>query len=191
MDFLNKIIDLNLKFSIKMKIVAPIILLIISSLVILKTSNLEKSYLFESQLKWALLGAVLFFIVFYVKIEFLYKNSNIFYLFIIVLFIATMFFGFEINNSKRWISFGFFSFQPSEIGKLFFVLFVARYLSDRHESKYGFHTILLLFIPTFITFFLILQQPDLGTSLVYLFIIFPMMYWSGIKLLDILLYWDY
>ena len=77
MNFLNKIIDLNLKFSIKMKIVGPIILLIISSLVILKTSNLEKSYLFESQLKWALLGAILFFIGFFIKIEFLYKNSNI------------------------------------------------------------------------------------------------------------------
>ena len=64
MNFLNKIFDLNLKFSIKMKIVGPIILLIIASLVILKTSNLEKSYLFESQLKWALLGAILFFIGF-------------------------------------------------------------------------------------------------------------------------------
>ena len=187
MDFLNKVIDLNLKFSIKMKIIAPIVLLVISSLIILKTSNIEKSYLFESQLKWALLGAILFFMIFYVKIDFLYKNSNLFYLFIIILFIATMFFGFEINNSQRWISFGFFSFQPSEIGKLFFVLFVARYLSDRPKSKYGFHTILLLFLPTFITFILILQQPDLGTSLVYLFIIFPMMYWAGIKPLDILL----
>ena len=56
MDFLNKVIDLNLKFSIKMKIIAPVVLLVISSLIILKTSNIEKSYLFESQLKWALLG---------------------------------------------------------------------------------------------------------------------------------------
>ena len=77
MDFLNKVIDLNLKFSIKMKIIAPVVLLVISSLIILKTSNIEKSYLFESQLKWALLGAILFFMIFYVKIDFLYKNSGL------------------------------------------------------------------------------------------------------------------
>ena len=91
MHWINKIIDFDLKFTVKARIVVPVILLIIFSLILLRTSNVEKSYLFISQLKWVLLGVVLFFITFYIKIDFLYKNSNIFYLFIILLFIITMF----------------------------------------------------------------------------------------------------
>ena len=62
MHWINKIIDFDLKFTVKAKIVVPVILLIIFSLILLRTSNVEKSYLFISQLKWVLLGVILFFI---------------------------------------------------------------------------------------------------------------------------------
>jgi rod shape determining protein RodA len=73
----------------------------------------------------------------------------------------------ETRGSRRWIELGPFQFQPSEFGKLLFVLALAGFLADRvrrvSEPRVVLSAIGLAAIPILLVF----KQPDLGTSLVY------------------------
>jgi rod shape determining protein RodA len=75
--------------------------------------------------------------------------------------------GFEARGSRRWIDLGFFQLQPSELGKLLLVLFLAGFLAERHrrvdESGTVARAVGLALVPTL----LVVMQPDLGTALVY------------------------
>ncbi|MEP4146875.1 MAG: rod shape-determining protein RodA [Halioglobus sp.] len=78
--------------------------------------------------------------------------------------VAVMFFGVGAKGAQRWLQLGGFRFQPSEIMKLVVPMAVAWYLSDRilpPRFKYVLVSLALVAIPAG----LILQQPDLGTSL--------------------------
>jgi rod shape determining protein RodA len=71
------------------------------------------------------------------------------------------------RGSKRWLDLGFFRFQPSEFGKVLFVLALAGFLAERSrrigESRTTLHVIGLACIPMLLVFL----QPDIGTALVY------------------------
>jgi len=73
------------------------------------------------------------------------------------------------RGSQRWIELGFFRFQPSEFGKLLFVLFLAGYLADRSrrvaegDRRTTLKAIGLAALPVGLVFL----QPDFGTALVY------------------------
>ncbi|MDG1387246.1 MAG: rod shape-determining protein RodA [Halioglobus sp.] len=78
--------------------------------------------------------------------------------------VAVMFFGVGAKGAQRWLQIGGFRFQPSEIMKLVVPIAVAWYLSDRilpPRFKYVLVSLALVVVPAG----LILQQPDLGTSL--------------------------
>jgi rod shape determining protein RodA len=75
--------------------------------------------------------------------------------------------GAAARHSKRWIDLGFFRFQPSEFGKVLFVLFVAGFLAERArrvtEAKVVISAVALASLPILLVFL----QPDIGTALVY------------------------
>jgi rod shape determining protein RodA len=85
--------------------------------------------------------------------------------------LATMAFillaGAAARHSKRWIDLGFFRFQPSEFGKVLFVLFLAGFLAERGrrigEGKIVMTAVALAAGPILLVFL----QPDIGTALVY------------------------
>ena len=84
----------------------------------------------------------------------------------IVLMILVFLLAQETRGSKRWIDIGPFQFQPSEFGKLLFVLALAGFLADRArrlDAGVVLQAIGLALIPILLVF----KQPDLGTSLVY------------------------
>ena len=84
----------------------------------------------------------------------------------IVLMILVFLLAQETRGSKRWIDLGPFQFQPSEFGKLLFVLALAGFLADRArrlDARVVLQAVGLAVIPILLVF----KQPDLGTSLVY------------------------
>ncbi|ODA44458.1 Rod shape-determining protein RodA [Thermodesulfovibrio sp. N1] len=83
-------------------------------------------------------------------------------------------------GAKRWINLGFFSFQPSEIFKIIFVISLSAYLSDKKSPLTIFESIKILIIFAFLPFILILKQPDLGTALIIVFITFIILIYKGI-----------
>ena len=85
------------------------------------------------------------------------------------------------RGSKRWIEIGAFQFQPSEFGKLLFVLALAGFLADRarrlHEPMVVLQAIGLAVIPIALVF----KQPDLGTALVYGAALVACLFIAGIR----------
>lgn len=131
------------------------------------------------QIMWVAVGGVAFFAAYiiYYNIRFWDRMWFLYLALGTGLFAATLVFGTTINGSKNWISLGAFTFQPSEITKILFIMFLACYYSkawDRPFLKLTPKWITLLGTYLFIGF-LVLQR-DWGTILVmfsiYIFMIY-------------------
>jgi rod shape determining protein RodA len=104
------------------------------------------------------------------------------YLLQIGLLIGTLAVGHGVGGSSRWISFGPFDFQFSELAKIFMIVVLANYLGARQGQLRSLPSILgacLLVVPPFI---LVMIQPDLGSSLVLIAILVGMLFMSGASL---------
>ena len=92
------------------------------------------------------------------------------------------FFGSAHAGTYRWLNVGLpFNFQPSEFAKIFSVIALARYLSDNNLKIQKFNSIILPILIALFPALIVLNQPDLGTALVMLSIVFPMLYWAGAR----------
>jgi rod shape determining protein RodA len=87
--------------------------------------------------------------------------------------------GSAARGSTRWINVGFFTFQPSEFGKLLCVLGIAGFVSERARSANEVSTTLRALGLGSIPVVLVFIQPDLGTALVYLAALAAMLFVCG------------
>jgi rod shape determining protein RodA len=83
------------------------------------------------------------------------------------------------RGSKRWLTVGPFTFQPSEFGKLLFVLAIAGFLSERARKVTEVRTTLRAVGLGLIPIVLVFAQPDLGTALVYMAALGAMLFVCG------------
>jgi len=98
----------------------------------------------------------------------------------IIIFILVPYFGKEIANTYRWIDVGLpVGFQPSEFAKWIVVIALARYLSDHNLQMNYFIANIFPMMIAVIPAFIILNQPDLGTAIIIMVPVFPMLYWVG------------
>jgi rod shape determining protein RodA len=95
----------------------------------------------------------------------------------IVVFVASE----TIRGSKRWIDLGFIQFQPSELGKVFFVLAIAGFLVDRVGRVTRWRTISSAIGLGAAPILLVFLQPDLGTALVYAAALFAVFFFAGVR----------
>jgi len=84
------------------------------------------------------------------------------------------------NGSHRWIPLGIMNLQPSEAAKLTFILALAHYLMFRKNYR-RLTGLIVPFVLTLIPVGLILREPDLGTSLVFLPVLFAMLFAAGAR----------
>jgi len=83
--------------------------------------------------------------------------------------------------SKRWLDIGFFRFQPSEFGKLLFVLFLAGFLADRARRLGESRTVLEAIGLGCIPILLVFVQPDVGTAMVYMAALAAVLFLAGVR----------
>jgi len=88
--------------------------------------------------------------------------------------------GHAARGSTRWISLGFFTFQPSEFGKLLFVLALAGMLAERQRAVGAWNTTLRVVGLGLVPVVLVFAQPDLGTALVYSAALGAMLFVAGV-----------
>ena len=131
------------------------------------------------QIMWVAIGGVAFFVsyIFYYNIKFWNKMWFLYFIGGTGLFLATLIFGSTVNGSRNWINLGPISFQPSEITKILYIMFLACYYSKSWTSPFMRMTpklVSLLCTYLFIGF-LVLQR-DWGTIMVlfsiYIFMIY-------------------
>ena len=123
---------------------------------------------FGKQLFFFSICIVIFFISLMPDIKLYFKYASLIYLLMILLLLAVLVFGNEVNGSRSWFSLGGFSFQPSEFMKPVTALALAKYLSNVHSDikrrSIQFYSFLIISIPLL----LIIIQPDPGTALIFL-----------------------
>lgn len=134
-----------------------------------KKFNDPSHYLKEQLLKGVLLGAISFIIFFKIPLNFLKKNSFIFLIFSICLLTLVFFpdLGLSHRGSTRWLNFGLITFQPSEILKLSFLIYLASWFESRqgYLQKFGSGMLPFLIIISIVGV-LLLMQPNMGTFII-------------------------
>jgi len=143
----------------------------------------EQQNFYLKQLSWIGLSLLALFFIANMDYRRPLQLAYIFFGVGIVLLIIVLAAGRVGMGAQRWISLGFFSFQPSEFFKIFFILAISHYLSEmEQETKINLRkltkiTAVFLLFPAA----LIIMQPDLGTALILIFIFISMVMISGIK----------
>lgn len=97
-----------------------------------------------------------------------------------LLLLVVVFFCPAKNYAHRWIPLGFMNMQPSELAKLAYVVALARYLMHRDSFRH-WYGLIIPFGLTFIPVALILKEPDLGTSLLFVPVLFAMLFAAGAR----------
>jgi rod shape determining protein RodA len=98
---------------------------------------------------------------------------------LLLLLVAVYFFA-PINGAHRWIRVGGAGLQPSEFAKVAFVAALARYLAYRDTCR-QFRGLLPPLAMALMPLWLILKEPDLGTSLVFVPVLLAMLFAAGAR----------
>ena len=108
-------------------------------------------------------------IVAFKHINFWHRYAYHLYFFILFLLIILKFVGVTAKGAQRWLDFGFFHVQPSEVAKLAIILVLAKfYNAVKVENTNKLFSLLVAAILILIPFLLVLRQPDLGTAVLIL-----------------------
>ena len=133
------------------------------------------------QLQWFAVALVVFFILLNIDYHVLADSSLPLYIGSLVLLVAVLIFGKRISGAKSWFTLGYFNFQPSEIAKIMAVLFLAKYLSDETRMFLVFRDFVLAGAIMLVPMFLIILQPDMGTTLTFLPPLIVLMFLAGMR----------
>jgi rod shape determining protein RodA len=86
-----------------------------------------------------------------------------------------------VRGSKRWIDVGPFQFQPSEFGKVLFVLALAGFLAERARRTNSWSTVGAAIGLAGVPVLLVFLQPDLGTAMVYVAALSAVLFLAGTR----------
>lgn len=129
------------------------------------------------------IGVVGMIVVAVIDIRFWLRYAYGFYFIVLALLVAVEVAGFVGMGAQRWISFGIFNVQPSELMKVAMVLALARYfhggsIEDVGRILYLVPPLLLMAVPAV----LIIRQPDLGTTLMLVLASVAMFFAAGVRM---------
>ncbi|ADU65519.1 rod shape-determining protein RodA [Desulfurispirillum indicum S5] len=145
--------------------------------------NQQPSAMFYKQLTWICIGIVVMFVMAFVDYHFLVRYAYIWYLILLLILLYVLIHGSVGMGAQRWIRIGGIGIQPSEIGKLVIVFTMAKYFSDlRKVGNLALFDLWKPFALVLIPFLMIANQPDLGTSLMFIMLFAIMVFVAGINL---------
>jgi len=148
-----------------------------------KLSNYENYYYLLRQFIFITLGFFIGYICFLIPIYFWQKMAPFLFIMGLVLLILVLVpgIGREVNGSQRWISLGFTNFQPSEVVKLFTIMYASDYVLRKSKQM---RTIMKGFLPMLgvivFTGFLLLLEPDFGALAVITLIALGILFLGGL-----------
>jgi rod shape determining protein RodA len=137
------------------------------------------------QLVWLALGITCAILVFRLSPRMLEWATPYVYGVTMFVLLLTLLFGTGAGTaagSHSWISIGGVRLgQPAELAKLAAILMLARWLAERREPPASLRDLVFPGLITLVPFMLVLLQPDLGSAIVFVAILFSMLYWAGTR----------
>ncbi|MEJ5262567.1 MAG: rod shape-determining protein RodA [Ignavibacterium sp.] len=181
-------IDYKISDKFDFKIFIPATLLVVIGLAAVYSATLNNPAAvnnFEKQLLATAVAYVVFFIAYSVPTNTFKLISIPAYLLSLLFLVVVLVIGRKISGAKSWLAFGPFGFQPSEFAKIGTILLLANFLSRLNNNIDSFKDILLALAIGFIPIGLILLEPDMGTSFIFISLILVILFWKGISLLGL------
>ncbi|MCP4545899.1 MAG: rod shape-determining protein RodA [bacterium] len=143
---------------------------------------------FQRQMLWAgiglvamLLGSMIPFWIYKDYLSWLLYGAGLIVL-IVLLVLPPM-----RGDTHRWLAFGSFGIQPSEFFKVAMVIMLAAFLAGRRGDPNRLSQVLLTMALVLPPTMLVLKQPDLGTGLTFIWLMFPIMLWRGLTIRRLLI----
>lgn len=156
-------------------------LITISSATHINNPSEERFWFVQRQGLFALMNIVFAAIFLNFDYRGLQQYGKKLYIINLLMLLAVMFFGHAALGAQRWIQIGPVSLQPSEFSKLIMIICLAAVLESRIGALNRLRDLIPVAIYIGIPFVLVLKQPDLGTSLVFMAIFFGMVIACGIR----------
>ena len=130
---------------------------------------------------YAAVGCVGAVALLFVDPEFFRRHKRVLFGGTVGIMLLVLLLGTVSRASKRWLDLGFFRFQPSEFGKLLFVLFLAGFLADRAKRLGETRTVVEAIGLACIPILLVFVQPDIGTAMVYSAALAAVLFVAGVR----------
>ena len=161
------------------------LLLLAIGLFALYSATINKGLVdFTKQVRWFIVSIP--FLLFFTFVDYnkILKYSAFFYIIFIGLLVGVLFTS-PISGATSWYNLGEFSFQPSEIGKIFILMFiVATIVRLQYKGKdeiNKLYKLIISLVVAAIPIALIIKQPDYGTALAYIFAFIAILYVGGLR----------
>ena len=177
-------IDYNIKDKFDFGLFLPAMILFGVGLLAIYSATINNSFAqdnFNKQVVWGIVSFILFFITYSLPTNTFKSLAIPAYLTALLLLIAVLAVGKQISGSKSWLVIGAIGFQPSEIAKIATIMAIAAFLSRNNSNIDSFKDILIALAIGFTPVLLILLEPDMGTSIVFIGVILIMFFWKGIS----------
>jgi rod shape determining protein RodA len=177
-------IDYNIKDKFDFGLFLPALILFGFGLLSIYSSTVNNSFAqenFQKQVVWGIVSFIVFFITYTLPTNAFKTLAVPGYLVSLLLLVAVLGVGRQISGSKSWLVIGAIGFQPSELAKIATIMAIAAYLSRNSSNIDSFKDILYTLAIGFAPVLLILMEPDMGTSIVFMGVILIMFFWKGIS----------
>lgn len=177
---MTKLFDRNLDRGLAWAVIA---LMLVGVLMVHSASqgeNLASSDYWVKQALWMLISMSVAVAIILIPVKYIYALSYVFYGVTLALLILVEIIGTTGGGSERWLVLGPLRIQPSELMKVAIILALARFMSFKKNRPTSYLRVLLPGLFILFPLLLVLKQPDLGTSMIFCALLFPMLFWAGL-----------
>jgi len=171
-------------------ITVPLILSLIGLIFVFEASAVraigetgDSLYYFKHQVVWLIFGLIIMLIFSLLDYKSLYFFSFISLVVTIFLLMIVLIpgIGFKAGGARRWLDFGFFNVQPTELAKFSIIIYLSSWFIHKEKRRFFSFITLVGFLV-----FLILLQPDMGTAIIVFLLSLIIYYQSGMSLINLL-----
>ena len=152
--------------------------------------NKDYYFFFTKHLTFTFLALIIMLLISLIKTEILTKLVIPLFFLSFLFLVLVPIFGTEVKGAKRWINFHFFSLQPIEILKPFFILMTVKILTFENLKNTSIKYILSFFLLCSVVILLI-DQPDLGQSILIIISWIATVFISGVSLFYIFIFFSF
>ena len=146
--------------------------------------NKDYYFFFLKHLIFTFLAISIMFTISFIKTEIFIKLVFPFFLISFIFLALVPIIGIEVKGAKRWLNFYFFNFQPIEILKPFFILMTVKIITFEKLNNFKLKY-LLSFLLLASVIILLIDQPDLGQSILITGSWIAIIFVSGVSLIYI------
>jgi rod shape determining protein RodA len=172
------------RLSLNLTIIPLLITLMVISLINLRNADYYSGDLYhQKQIIWYLLGIIVAVVTSLVDFRLFERLAWPIYIGMVVMLLVTLFFGKEVNHSRRWIEIAGFTMQASEYMKIGIILIMAKLLREQHSPEFSsLRHLWKVFLALIGPCLLILAEPDLGTTILIVLVSMSMVFYEGLKM---------